>query len=277
MKTGKDITQTGARIALVTGASSGIGAAAAAALAAAGFKVYGTSRRAMNASEGAFVPLVLDVTSDASVTATVAHIVAREGRIDLLVNNAGFGIAPAAAEESTLTQAQAVFDCNFFGAVRMTRAVLPAMRAAGGGRIVNIGSALGFLPMPYMALYSASKHAVRAYSEALDHEVRGSGVRVSVIEPAYIGTAFESNLAEPDAPLEAYRAVREGVVRRMKELLLGAEKPALVADMVVTAASARQPSLHYAPGMAARVRLLRRFAPARVLDAGIRKDLRLPA
>ena len=199
----------------------------------------------------------------------------RAGRIDLLVNNAGFGVAPAAAEESSLAQAQAIFDTNFFGIVRMTRAVAPHMRAQGSGHIINIGSVLGFLPMPYMALYSASKHAVAGYSEALDHELRTMGVRVSVVEPAYINTAFDANLLAPDAPLPAYRAICAQVEACVKQVLVDADGPEVVAAIVLKAAAARQPRLHYMPGLARRMQLLRRFAPASVLDAGVRKDLRL--
>ena len=199
----------------------------------------------------------------------------RAGRIDLLVNNAGFGVAPAAAEESSLAQAQAIFDTNFFGIVRMTRAVAPHMRAQGSGHIINIGSVLGFLPMPYMALYSASKHAVAGYSEALDHELRTLGVRVSVVEPAYINTAFDANLLAPDAPLPAYRAICAQVEACVKQVLVDADGPEVVAAIVLKAAAARQPRLHYMPGLARRMQLLCRFAPASVLDAGVRKDLRL--
>ena len=199
----------------------------------------------------------------------------RAGRIDLLVNTAGFGVAPAGAEESSLAQAQAIFDTNFFGIVRMTRAVAPHMRLQGSGHIINIGSVLGFLPMPYMALYSASKHAVAGYSEALDHELRTLGVRVSVVEPAYINTAFDANLLPPDAPLPAYRAICARVEARVKQVLVDADGPEVVAAIVLKAAAARQPRLHYTPGLARRMQLLRRFAPASVLDAGVRKDLRL--
>ena len=136
------------RIALVTGASSGIGQATAELLAKAGHKVYGTSRRGGEAGGRAFEMLPLDVTSDASVAAAVERLMQLEGRIDLLVNNAGFGVAPAGAEESSMAQARAIFDTNFFGLIRMTRAVLPHMRRQGAGRIINIGSVLGFLPMP---------------------------------------------------------------------------------------------------------------------------------
>src|SRR5512143_4220078 len=111
----------------------------------------------------------------------------------------GFGVAPAGAEESSIAQAQSIFDTNFFGIVRMTRAVVPHMRRQGAGRIINIGSVLGFLPMPYMALYAATKHAIEGYSESLDHELRTMGIRVSVVEPAYTNTPFDAQLLEPDA------------------------------------------------------------------------------
>jgi NAD(P)-dependent dehydrogenase (short-subunit alcohol dehydrogenase family) len=266
------------KIALVTGASSGIGEATAERLAKAGYKVYGTSRRGAQAAKRSFEMLSLDVTSDQSVEATVSEVMRRDGRIDLLVNNAGFGVAPAAAEESSLDQARSIFETNFFGLVRMTRAVLPHMRRQGSGRIINIGSVLGFLPMPYGALYAATKHAVEGYSESLDHELRTRGIRVSVIEPAYTKTPFDANFMEPDAKLGEYREAREGVNKRITEVMATAEQPGVVADTVLKAASAPHPKVRYAAGrLANRLRLLRRFAPAGLVDAGIRKDLRLDA
>lgn len=263
-------------IALVTGASSGIGEATANCLAKAGYKVYGTSRRGAQAGQRTFEMLPLDVTSEESVEAAVKEVLRLDGRIDLLVNNAGFGVAPAAAEESSLDQARAIFDTNFFGIIRMTRAVSPHMRRQGSGRIINIGSVLGFLPMPYMALYSATKHAVAGYSESLDHELRTMGIRVSVIEPAYIKTPFDANFMAPDAPLDEYREVRSAVDKRVKEVVEGADGPEIVAETVLQATLAARPKLRYAAGgLASRLRLLRRFAPAGVVDAGIRKDLRL--
>lgn len=265
------------KIALVTGASSGIGQATAELLARAGYKVYGTSRRAGDAGGRSFAMLPLDVTNDESVDAVVQTLMRAEGRIDLLVNNAGFGVAPAGAEESSIEQAQSIFDTNFFGMVRMIRAVVPHMRRQGRGRIINIGSVVGFLPAPYMALYAATKHAVAGYSESLDHELRTQGIRVSVVEPPYVNTPFEANLMRPDTPLDMYREIRAGMEERLKEGIAGADGPEVVADIVLKAATAAQPKTHYAPGMAGRLRLLRRFAPASVLDAGVRKDLRLDA
>lgn len=265
-------------VALVTGASSGIGEATAQRLATAGYKVYGTSRRGGQAGRRSFEMLSLDVTSDASVEAAVKEVLRLHGRIDLLVNNAGFGVAPAGAEESSIEQAKAIFETNFFGLIRMTRAVVPHMRRQGSGRIINIGSVLGFLPMPYGALYAATKHAVEGYSESLDHELRTRGIRVSVIEPAYTKTQFDANFLAPDSKLDEYREIRALLDKVLKQVMASADEPTVVADVVLKAAIAARPKLRYtAGGLANRLRLLRRFAPAGLVDAGIRKDLRLDA
>jgi len=272
----KDTMQS--KTALVTGASSGIGEATAQRLVMAGYKVYGTSRRAAKTSQRSFELLPLDVTSDESVAATVGEVLRAEGRIDLLVNNAGFGIAPAAAEESSIEQARSIFETNFFGIVRMTRAVVPHMRRQRAGRVINIGSVLGFLPMPYAALYAATKHAVEGYSESLDHELRTWGVRVSVIEPAYTKTGFDANFLEADSKLDEYHGVRASMRKTLTEVMAAADDPGVVADVVLEAASAARPKLRYTAGVrAGRLRLLRRFAPAGLIDTGIRKDLRLDA
>src|SRR3954467_15642371 len=229
--------KTKSKIAIVTGASSGIGEVTAERLAQAGYKVYGTSRREVPAGQRSFEMLRLDVTSDESVEAAVREVIRVNGRIDLLVNNAGFGGAPAGAEESSIEQARSIFETNFFGLIRMTRAVLPHMRRQASGRILNIGSVLGFLPMPYGALYAATKHAVEGYSESLDHELRTRGIRVCVIEPAYTKTPFEANFLEPDAKLDEYREVRTAVNERVKEVMATADQPRVVADVVLKAAS----------------------------------------
>src|SRR5881398_2936196 len=215
-------------VGLVTGASSGIGKATAERLATAGYQVYGTSRRGATPGQRSFEMLSLDVTSDESVAAAVNALLRSEGRIDLLVNNAGFSIAPAGAEESSIEQARSIFDTNFFGTVRMTRAVVPHMRRQGGGRIINIGSVLGFLPMPYGALYAATKHAIEGYSESLDHELRTRGIRVSIVEPAYTKTRFDANFVEPDAKVDEYREDRAALGKRLKEVVEAGDEPGIV-------------------------------------------------
>ena len=259
----------------MTGASSGIGQATAERLAKAGYKVYGTSRRGAQPGTRSFKMLPLDVTSDASVEAAVGEVMRLEGRIDLLVNNAGFGVAPAGAEESSIEQARSIFETNFFGLVRMTRAVVPHMRRQGSGRIINIGSVLGFLPMPYGALYAATKHAIEGYSESLDHELRTRGIRVSVIEPAYTKTQFDANLLEPDrSSMSIARFVRPWA-RGCKEVMAAADEPGVVADVVLKAASAAHPKLRYtAGGRASRLRLASQIR-ARWRDG--RRDPKRPA
>jgi NAD(P)-dependent dehydrogenase (short-subunit alcohol dehydrogenase family) len=265
-------------VALVTGASSGIGEATAERLAKAGYKVYGTSRRGAQAGQRSYEMLALDVTSDESVEAAVAELIRREGRIDLLVNNAGFSVGPAGAEEVSIEQSQSIFDTNFYGLVRMTRAVVPHMRRQSSGRIINISSVLGFLPAPYMAFYAATKHAVEGYSESLDHELRTRGIRVSIIQPAYTKTAFEANLLQPDLKIDEYHEVRVALTKMVVEAVEAGDDPVVVANTVLKAAIAAHPKIRYTAGsLASRLRFLRRFAPAFLVDAGVRKDLRLDA
>jgi len=194
-------------VAIVTGASGGIGEATARALHAAGYRVFGTSRRAPTTKSPDIEYLVCDVTRDESVQAAVGEVLSKAGRVDLLVNNAGVGLV-AGAEESSLEQAKSLFDVNLFGLIRMTKAVLPTMRKQRAGRIVNLSSVMGLIPAPFMALYAASKHAVEGYSESLDHEIRGSGVRVVLVEPAYTRTSFEGNVYQADQQLDVYRSAR---------------------------------------------------------------------
>lgn len=263
-------------VVLVTGVSSGIGRAVASTFAAKGFEVFGTSRNPHRTEPISGVNLVqLDVTDDASVAAAVSTVVKRAGRIDVLINNAGGGVF-GAAEESSINQAQWLFDTNFFGVVRMTRAVLPHLRAQGTGRIINIGSVLGFLPAPYGALYAASKHAVEGYSESLDHETRGFGVRISVVEPGYTNTSFEANAADADSPIEGYAAIRAHVQHVLTEAVHAGDDPSMVAQVVLKAATSRTPKLRYPAGpLARRLSLLKKLAPTTLLDRGIRKANKL--
>jgi NAD(P)-dependent dehydrogenase (short-subunit alcohol dehydrogenase family) len=263
-------------VVLITGTSSGIGRAIASAFAAKGYEVFGTSRNPQRNESIAGVELLpLDVSDQASVTSAVSTVIQRAGRIDVLVNNAGVGIF-GAAEESSIAQAQELFDTNFFGLIRVTNEVLPHLRAQGSGRIVNISSVLGFLPAPYGALYAASKHAVEGYSESLDHETREFGVRVSVVEPGYTDTAFDANAADPDSPIESYRALREHVKEALITAVRAGDDPSVVAKVVLKAATSRAPRLRYPAGpLARRLTLLKKFAPAAVLDKGIRKANKL--
>ncbi|OBK40874.1 short-chain dehydrogenase/reductase [Mycobacterium sp. 1245111.1] len=263
-------------VVLVTGASSGIGEAIARAFAEKGFEVFGTSRNPARTEPIAGVEFVqLDVTDPESVARAVSTVVKRAGRIDVVVNNAGFGVL-GAAEESSTAQAQQLFDTNFFGLVRVTREVLPYLRAQRSGRIINISSVLGFLPAPYSALYAASKHAVEGYSESIDHETREFGVRVLVVEPGFTHTSFEASATDADSPIDGYAPIRDHVKKVLADAIPAGDDPAVVAAVVLKAATSATPKLRYPAGpLARRLALLKRFAPARVLDSGIRRSFKL--
>ena len=192
------------KVVLITGASTGIGRATAKLLASKGYQVYGGVRSPERVEPLPGVELVrVDVRDDASVAAGVEAVLRKAGRIDVLVNNAGYNLV-GAVEETSIEQAQALFDTNVFGVLRMMRAVLPAMRRERSGLIINVSSVLGFLPAPFMGLYASSKHAVEGLSESLDHEVRGLGIRVTLVEPSFTNTPFESNSQRAADPVEAY-------------------------------------------------------------------------
>jgi NAD(P)-dependent dehydrogenase (short-subunit alcohol dehydrogenase family) len=264
-------------VAIVTGASGGIGEASARALHATGYRVFGTYRRPPATRSPGIEYLACDVTSDESVHTAISQVLAKAGRIDLLVNNAGVGLI-AGAEESSLEQAKSLFDVNLFGVFRMTKAVLPTMRRQGSGRIVNISSVMGLIPAPFMALYAASKHALEGYSESLDHEIRATGVRVVLVEPAYTRTSFEGNVYQADQQLDVYQAARTNAEGVLRDEMKTADTPELVANAVVKAATEANPNRRYAAGrMARQVSLLRRFVPASAFDKSLRKQMRLPA
>jgi NAD(P)-dependent dehydrogenase (short-subunit alcohol dehydrogenase family) len=272
------MTAKAEQVALVTGASSGIGEAAARELAAAGFTVYGTSRKATDGEQrGGVVFLPLDVSDDDSVAGAVREVLDRSGRIDVLVNNAGLGIA-GAAEESSIEQARALFDTNLFGAIRMTRAVLPQMREQGSGRVINLSSVQGFVPAPFAALYAATKHALEGYSESLDHELREYGIRVLLVEPAYTRTSFDTNAIPADEPLPLYAQRRETRDALMAEAIKRGDEPSVVAETIVAAATDNRPKLRYPAGkLARRVSRQRRYAPSTLFDRQFRKIYQLPA
>ncbi len=176
------------KVVLVTGASSGLGLACAQAFADAGHRVYAASRRPPQDLDGC-VPLAMDVDSEASVNAAIARLLAAEPRVDALVHCAGYGIA-GAIEDTSDEETRAQFETNFFGATRVIRALLPRLRTQGHGLVLNVGSLVTQLPIPFQAYYSASKAALECYTEALRFEVAPFGVRVACIAPGNFATSF---------------------------------------------------------------------------------------
>ncbi|MGU3293198.1 oxidoreductase [Williamsia sp. M5A3_1d] len=263
-------------VVLVTGASSGIGLATARRFVSQGYRVFGTSRnpRRLPPVEGVTF-VALDVTDDTSVTDAVAAVVDQGGRLDVLVNNAG-ALLVGGAEESSVAQVQQLFDTNFFGVVRMTNAVLPHMRARGTGRIVTVGSLVGFVPTPYNVFYSSSKYALEGYAQGLDHELREFGIRSVLVEPGYTNTAIDATLWMGDSPIEAYEARRVQARTAMADNISGADSPDSIASVVVKAASATSPKLRYPAGATSRLMTrMVRVAPAGLLDSAIRRTAKL--
>src|ERR687886_107606 len=218
---------------LVTGCSSGIGKATAQALVAVGHTVYATARKPSTLTEleaaGART-MALDVTDEGSMTAAVAAIEAEHGAVGTLVNNAGYGVY-GPVEEVPMDEVRREFETNVFGLGRLTQLVLPAMRAAGRGRIVNVSSMGGRLVYPTGGWYHASKYAVEAMSDALRVEVKPFGISVVLVEPGLIRTEFESVAsgglaAQGSGPYAALRAQSDEVMRRGYRSRLGAEPAA---------------------------------------------------
>jgi short-subunit dehydrogenase len=266
-------------VVLITGVSSGIGKAIAELLSKNGFRVFGTTRRPIetNGQLENMEIVQLDVRDKESVLHCVQTVLDRAGRIDALVNNAGYALI-GSLEETGIEEARELFETNFFGVLRMSRAVLPTMRQQRHGRMANIGSVAGFLPMPYQGIYAASKHALEGYSESLDHEVRQFGIRVSVIEPGFTRTNIGQNGRFASQPLAAYDDQRNRVLQIVQERIMGGGDPGRVAAVVWEALTSRSPRLRYPAGREARfLSQLRKFSPSGFFDRGFRKQFRLDA
>lgn len=266
------------KIILITGASSGIGAACARHLAALGHRVYGTSRRApapaqATPDDDGVIMLRMDVTDEASVQRAVEHVLAREGRLDVLINGAGDGIA-GAVEDTAMDEAHAQLDTNFFGTLCACRAVLPAMRAQGDGLIVNISSIGGGIGLPFQAMYSASKFALEGMSEALRIEVRPYGIRVVLVEPGDMRTGFTANRRMVAAHRETspYYAAGERAVAVMVHDEENGASPELVARLVARLMAKKSPRLRYMVGpiVEQTALLLKRVLPWRLFEAALR-------
>ncbi|MGB9723328.1 MAG: SDR family oxidoreductase [Chloroflexia bacterium] len=265
-----------ARVVLITGASSGIGQACARYLAGQGYRVFGTSRRP-EASAADFEMIPMDVTDDDSVRRGVEEVMRRASRLDVLVNNAGFGLA-GSVEDTTPEEAREQMETNFFGTLRLCRAVLPIMRAQRSGTIVNIGSLAGLIALPFQGLYSASKFALEGLTEALRMEVRPFGIRVVLIEPGDTRTNFTARRRRTRASGGSPYA------ERMERALAVAEHderhgvpPETVARLLGRILRLRHPRLRYRAGslfqnMAASAK---RFLPELLFEWAVRKYYRI--
>lgn len=274
----------GNRVVLITGASSGFGKACAEHLCRRGYQVFGTSRHASPAAPaegGAGVTLDLmrmDVDDDDSVQWGIEAVVRRAGRLDVVINNAGIGIA-GAVEDTTIAEARAQLETNFYGALRVCRAALPIMRAQGSGTIINISSVGGLVGVPLQALYCASKFALEGLSEALRLEVRPFGIRVVLVEPGDARTGFTARRRRTAASLEnpAYRQRCDRAVGVMEADERNGLRPERLARVVEAIIRARSPRLRYvvAPLPEALAVALKKVVPAGVFEWALGKYYRL--
>lgn len=273
------VTTTSQKVALVTGASSGIGHATALRLQDAGFLVYGSARRVERMEdlrERGIRTLAMDVTDEDSATAGVEQILAETGRIDVLVNNAGYG-SYGAVEDVPLAEARRQFEVNVFGAARLIQLVLPSMRERRSGTIINITSMGGKLHTPFGSWYHGTKFALEAVSDCLRIETRPFGVDVVVIEPGAIRTEWSDIAADhlrDTSGRGAYGRQAEAVADAFgsEAMAKRSSPPEVVATTVVRAVKARRPKTRYAVGSGAKpLLLLRRWLPDRAFDVIIRR------
>ncbi len=256
------------RVVLITGASSGIGAVTAAAFAARGWRVFGTSR---TPRDGAITMLPLDVRDDDAPIACVAEVERRAGRLDALVNNAGVMLF-GPVEEITLAAAHDLFETNFWGVARMVNAALPLLRKQGHGHIVNVGSVAGTTAIPMNGYYAATKHALAGYTEALRHEVTDFGVHVALVAPSDFKTGLWDRTPIAPSRIPAYAALRERVTAALRVALEAAPEPRAVAEHIVRIAESDAPVLHNPVGAWAHaLPRMKAWMPQRMFERGVRR------
>jgi NAD(P)-dependent dehydrogenase (short-subunit alcohol dehydrogenase family) len=239
-------------VVLITGASSGFGKACAAHLAQLGYRVYGTSRRATfpeGSAEQYPRMIPMDVCDDGSVRAALDFVLGAEGRLDVVVNNAGLGLA-GAVEDTSPEEAKALFETNFFGTHRVCRAVLPTLREQRSGLIVNIGSIGGLVTIPFQGFYSASKFATEALTEALRMELMLFGIRVTMLEPGDFKTGFTDNriFTSESSTNPTYQALCQRAVAVMEHDERHGAAPIELARALATVIEKRSPRLRYVIG-----------------------------
>jgi short-subunit dehydrogenase len=262
-------------IALVTGASSGIGRQTAVLLAAQGYRVFGTSREPERCHEIPEVNMLpLDVRSDQSVSECVQAVTEEAGSVDILVNNAGY-LLFGALEECSTEEALQQFQTNFFGAVRLVNAVLPGMRQKGYGRIINISSGAADFAMPYEGFYSASKAALNVYTEGLRQELRHSGVTASLVQPGFFVTGIRDNRITVTEKISSYSTHRARFERSYNRYFDKGQDPEKVARTVLRIVKTNSPGFRYRVGSDSRLLVLRRFLPDSAVQRLVRVYFRL--
>lgn len=256
-------------VVLITGASSGIGKAIAEFLAKEGFKVYGTTRKleSLKAKPAPPIEMVqLDVCSDESIKQAVDYIYKKEGKIDILINNAGFALA-GSIEDTTHEEAFMQFDTNFFGMHRVCRQVIPLMREKKNGLIINTSSVAGLFSIAYQSMYSASKYAVEAFTEALRMELQPFGIKVAMIEPGDTRTGFTGNRVRTKASADSvYKDLFNKSVARMEKDEMQGPPPTAVVKAVARIVGSSNPPVRIVAGASYKVLVfLKRLLPSRAI------------
>lgn len=243
-------------------------------MASEGWRVFGTSRTDRPPEPG-ITMLPLDVCSDPSVSDCVARVLEAAGAIDVLVNNAGY-VHEGPLEAIGLEDLRAIFDTNFFGAARMVQAVLPGMRARRRGRIINVGSTAGLMPLPFYGAYCASKHALESYSESLRHELRPLGIDVSIVEPGFFRTHSAVHKRQAASVIPDYEPHCGRMLAALAREETQAPPPDPVVDALVRlATSTGRNRLRHVVGPHAVNYWLRGLLPEWIWDAGLRRHWRL--
>ncbi|HEV8070829.1 MAG TPA: SDR family oxidoreductase [Planctomycetaceae bacterium] len=264
------------KVVLITGASSGIGQACAEHLARSGWRVFGTGRGAPPAVQAgaAFEMVTMDVDDDNSVGQAVESVLAKAGRLDAVVNNAGIAVM-GAVEDTSIEEAKAQLETNFFGALRVCRATLPALRKQGGGHVINISSLAGIIGLPFSGLYSASKFALEGVSESLRMESRAFGIHVVLVEPGDFRTNITTRrrIAAAAETNDAYREAFERCKQKQEQDETNAPGPEAVARLVGRILNDPRPRTRYSVGMLSQrmVVPLKRFLPQRLFEWAARR------
>jgi len=236
------------KVLLITGASSGIGKASAKYLLEKGNMVYGASRNAAS-GDFSFTPLNMDVNNDDSVNDAISRIINQEGKIDAVINCAGFGLA-GAIEDTSVDEAKELFETNFFGLFRVCKAVIPEMRKQKAGLIINIGSLAGLVPIPFQSFYSSSKYAVESFTETLRIELLPFEIKVVLIEPGDFNTGFTANrkTAALSKVNGIYRDKFSKAISIMEKDESGGPSPVKIAELIGRIMDDPSPRLRYTAG-----------------------------
>jgi NAD(P)-dependent dehydrogenase (short-subunit alcohol dehydrogenase family) len=265
------------QVILITGASRGMGLEMANHFAHQGHQVFGTSRRPSPAQKYSFTMLPLDVTDDTSVNAVIADVIHRAGRIDVLINNAGY-LLFGGVEDTSMDEMKSHMETNFMGVVRMTSAVVPHMREQGGGKIINMSSLGGLVALPYNSAYNASKYALEGYSESIRYDLKSFGIFVSLIEPGNVLTdTLDTSIQETSASHPAYAELRERIIQIFRA---DAERYRLSPGVIVRAIhniiEDPAPRLRYRVGRQAQmISLFRRWIPETMFETNVRRQFGL--